>query len=156
MEPSDRIEKKHANILTSVLIFKMIMTAIWVLALLSSEWSFGWFDIPKPEPMLFVILLAGAYSALFVGYWLGYQGHKRGDNIRTVVIVGIVSNGLAALMLFLFGLGGTWNGWGTFAQVCMWFSTLAAGAITAGLVYSFLEKDDLAQVGKVRDQDRAC
>ena len=96
MNGSARVNKKTAWILDGVLIFKMVMTVLWVGFLLLAEWLFEPFGIPKPEPMLFVTLLAGAYFALLVGYARGYYARKRSENIRTVVVVGIISNGPAA------------------------------------------------------------
>jgi hypothetical protein len=147
MEPSSRVNMRPANFLDWVLIGKMIMTLIWVASLLLSGWLWERAEIPEPKPMIFVILLAGAYIALFVGYARGYRDRKYGENIRTVVIVGIVSNGLAALFLLAFGIVGSWSSWGWsswggWAQGGMWGSAITAGAITAGLLYALLVTHD--------------
>ena len=129
--------KKPSSLLDWVLLGKISMTIIWVVSLLLSGWAFEPLRIPKPEPLLFVILLAGAYIALLVGYVRAYWDSTHYGNTQNVVnavVVGIVSNGWGCLTLLLFGLNGAWNNWGGWAQVGMWLSMVAAGLITVGLI----------------------
>ena len=48
--------------------------------------------------------------------------------------MGIVSNGLAAAILFVYGLGGAWQAWSRFGRVYMWFSAVATLGITIALL----------------------
>lgn len=47
---------------------------------------------------------------------------------------GIVSNGLACLILIIFGILGKWQDWGILARAFMWGSAIATGLITTGLI----------------------
>ena len=84
--------------------------------------------------MLFVRLLGAAYVALLVGYFGGLREARANRDPAGPVRVGIVSNGLAAIILAIHGPTGAWSSWGVFAQVLMWASLGATIAITAGLV----------------------
>jgi hypothetical protein len=128
---------KPSSFLDWVLLGKIAMTVVWVVFLLLSGWVSELLGIPNPEPMHFVILLAGAYIALLVGYVRAYWDNthfRNTQSVANVVVVGIVSNGWGCLSLLLFGLTGAWNNWGGIAQAGMWFSTVIAGLITAGLI----------------------
>src|SRR5690242_10111097 len=97
------VDLRPADYLDAVLIFKMLLTVGWAGALLLAKWSFKLIGIRNQGGTVFPVLLGGAYSALFVGYALGYYNRKRSLNIRSVVVVGIVSNGLACLILLAHG-----------------------------------------------------
>lgn len=47
--------------------------------------------------------------------------------------MGLVSNGAAALILCIYGVGGAWADWSPLGQVYMWASFGAANLITIGL-----------------------
>ena len=70
----------------------------------------------RTEPKLLLQLYGAASLALVVGYISGLRRLGRGDDIRNIVWVGITSNGSASLILFLQGIAGTWEEWGTLAQ----------------------------------------
>src|SRR5215204_1033101 len=95
---------------------------------------FVWIGMPEPKPMLFLRLLGAAYFALVVGYISGLFRLGRGDEVQDIVWVGITSNGSAFLILLLYGIAGTWKGWGILAQIYMWVSVVATASITLGLV----------------------
>lgn len=54
------------------------------------------------------------------------------------MLVGIVSNGLACVMLVYFGFQGTWSTWSNVAAYCMWGSAIFTGLITVLFVISIL------------------
>lgn len=118
------------------LLIKIIYTAIfWCFPLLFfPAHAARWLRIPEPRPILFAHLLGAAFGALMVGYVYGLRDSLWGLNVRNVVIVGIVSNGLAFLLLVLFAR--EWRQWGgALARLYMWASTVVTFLITVGLIF---------------------
>jgi hypothetical protein len=97
--------------------------------------------MPEPKPLLFLRLLGAAYLALVVGYTCGLRRLARGDEVQDIVWVGITSNGLAFLILLLFGIMGAWTEWGIWAQIYMWISVVITASLTLGLVGAGLFRD---------------
>lgn len=89
---------------------------------------------PAPRPRVWVHLLGASFTALLVGYLLGLREHRRGRDASGTVMVGIISNGLASVILWVFGLGGAWAEWGRGAQIFMWGSAVMTLLITLGLI----------------------
>ena len=131
------------NFLAWILRVKVVATLIlWTIPCLAfpAAW-FIWVGMPEPNPMLLLQLYGAATLALVVGYLSGLRRLGRGDDIRNIVWVGITSNGSASLILFLYGIVGTWEGWGILAQIYMWISALLTASITLGLVASLFRGD---------------
>jgi hypothetical protein len=128
------------GLLAAVLRIKVLFTlALWSLPLLALPTS--WFvrmGMPEPKPVLFLRLLGAAYLALAVGYMGGLRKLGRGKDVKDIVWVGITSNGAAFLILSLFGIAGTWNGWDIWARIYMWASVVGTASITLGLVVAGL------------------
>lgn len=122
--------------LSIVLLIKILFTLIfWCIPLLFFPASlFFYLGIPEPQPIIFVRLVGAAYLALALGYIFGFNALHQGKNIQDVVWVGIVSNGLASILLFVYGTRGIWSEWGNFAQFYMWGSAIVTGLITFGLL----------------------
>ena len=122
--------------LARVLIVKIVFTVLlWCIPLLlfPQPW-FPALGIPAPEPCVFRRLLGAAYLALIVGYSFGLAQARKDQMPTGVVWTGIVSNGLAAAILFACGLDGAWNRWSWLGQVYMWFSAVATLGITVALL----------------------
>ena len=127
------------RLLRFTLILKILLTIGWSGSLLLLSGSqFESLGMPAPKPMLFTRLLGAAFLALLVGYVLGLRELMKGTVPTNTMLVGIVSNGLASLLLFYFGLQGTWNDWGAVARYSMWSSALLTGLIAGLLGYSVL------------------
>jgi hypothetical protein len=122
--------------LTTVLKIKIGCTiCFWSLPMLFfSSRVAGCLGFPVPQPRIWVHLLGAAYFALLVCYVLAYRGHQRGEDVGHVIAVGVMSNGLASLILWGFGLAGAWAVWGAAAKTYMWASALMTLLITIGLV----------------------
>jgi hypothetical protein len=122
--------------LTDVLLAKIAITLVlWCPPLLFFPPS--WFKrlgVPAPEPIVFARLLGAAFLALVVVYWHGWTESRPGNVPAVVVRAGLVSNGLAALILTGYGLAGYWREWGRVGRAYMWVSAAAAAGITAGLL----------------------
>jgi hypothetical protein len=122
--------------LAHVLIAKIASTALlWCIPLLMFPRS--WFvalGMPAPRPMAFLRLLGAAYLALLVSYSFGLADLQRDQAPTGVVWTGITSNGLASLILFFYGITGTWSAWGPISQIYMWASALATLGITVLLL----------------------
>lgn len=119
-----------------VLWFKIIITAVcWAFPLLlSSSRIFGAVGFrPGPQPMVFMKLLGAAFLALGVGYVRGLVMLQGGRYPADAVLVGKVSNGLACVLIVVYGLLGAYAGWGPYARAFMWFSAAATGFVTIGL-----------------------
>jgi hypothetical protein len=101
---------RASTMLLAVLWIKIVATLIlWAAPLLLLPAArIRRIGIPMPEPMLFIRLLGAAYTALLVGYLLGSFNLSRNQDITEIVWIGIVSNGLAWVMLTYFGVIGTW------------------------------------------------
>jgi hypothetical protein len=113
-----------------VLGVKIVATlALWALPalLLPPPW-FPVFGIPEPPPaqLVFLRLLGAAYFALVVEYLLAWRAPARHPG---AILVGIVSNGLASLVILSVGAGGGFTTWGALGSVYIWGSAL----LTAGL-----------------------
>jgi hypothetical protein len=118
-----------------VLAVKIVATlALWALPalLLPPPW-FPFFGIPEPPPaqLVFVRLLGAAYFALTVGYLLAWRAPARHP---AAVLVGIVSNGLASLVIVSVGAGGGFVTWSTLGAIYIWGSA----ALTAGLAVALV------------------
>jgi hypothetical protein len=77
---------------------------------------------------------------LAVGYTGGLMRLNMGEDITGVVVMGIVSNGLAAGILLYNGLRGTWAEWDTCPQLYMWVSAALTSIITIALVILSINK----------------
>jgi hypothetical protein len=122
------------NPLKIILTIKIIFTAVfWSLPLLFfPKHAARLLRIPVPQPILFAHLLGAAFLALLAGYIMGLLDLDRGKDVSNTVWVGIVSNGLAFLILLIFA--GQWSKWDTRAAVYMWGSTAMTLLITLGLI----------------------
>ena len=121
--------------LSRVLAVKILVTTfMWCLPLLTfSPGMFSLFGLPAPEPIVFARLLGAAYAALIVAYGQGFVATRRGEHPIAVVWVGIISNGLASLILANHGIIGSWSSWSARGQAFMWLSLLATSGLTISL-----------------------
>jgi hypothetical protein len=121
--------------LRQVLAAKALLTlALWALPalLLPPPW-FPVFGIPEPplEQLVFVRLLGAAYVALVVGYVLAWRSPARHPG---AILVGIVSNGLASLVILSVGASGAFATWPMLGAIYIWGSALLTAGLTAALV----------------------
>lgn len=97
--------------LRGLFLCKIVITvAFWCLPLLFFPAS--WFralGAVGPEPIVFARLLGAAYLGLLVGYYGGLQSIKKGEVPLPAMHMGIVSNGIAAVLLAYFGATGAWS-----------------------------------------------
>jgi protein-S-isoprenylcysteine O-methyltransferase Ste14 len=133
--------------LKGLFIRKIAITAVFLCVplLFFPSSLFEALGIPAPQPLMFVRLLGVAYLALIVGY---YSGIKALDNNRSPIFaidMGLVSNGLAGLVFFYFGITGGWSGWSIGAQIYMWLLLAGAVMITLNL---FRARKKYAQTDK--------
>jgi hypothetical protein len=121
--------------LRRVLAVKILATlALWAAPalLLPPPW-FAMFGIPEPpaEHLIFVRLLGAAYLALVVGYALAWRAPARHPG---AILVGIVSNGLAALVIVSVGAGGGFASWHALGALYIWGSAAVTAALAAALI----------------------
>ncbi len=121
--------------LRQVLGVKIVATlTLWALPLLllPSPW-FPTFGIPEPtlESIVFARLLGAAYVALVSGYALAWRAPARHPG---AILVGIVSNGLAALVIVSVGAHGGFATWPLLGAVYIWGSALLTAGLAAALV----------------------
>ena len=130
--------------LTHVLEVKVAVTLLlWAGPLLLAPPAlFTSLGLTPPDPPYVAHLLGAAYLALCVGYVGGWIEARRGRYPRGAVQMGVVSNGLACLLLIGHGVAGSWAGWAGPAQVYLWGSALLAGAITVGLLVGRVPPSD--------------
>ena len=121
--------------LSTVLLAKIAITILaWCLPLLLFPASLlEWLGFVVPSPLIFLRLLGVAYLALTIGYVFGLRDLRKGTYPAGVIWMGIVSNGGACVALAVAGVFHAWDAWGMFAQVFMWGSLAATGALTIGL-----------------------
>ena len=133
------------RLLKATLILKILLTIAWSASLLFlSETQFE--RLGMPEPILFTRLLGAAFLALLVGYLLGLRELRLGKTPFNTMLVGIISNGLACVILLCYGLQGEWSEWGEVARYSLWASTIFTGLITGLLIISFLSLGGLKQI----------
>ena len=112
-----------------------ITLVLWCLPLLfAPKTFFEWVGIPFSDPGIFYRLLGSAYAALIVAYWYGLIEARSGTTPISTVHMGIVSNGIAAIILGASGFRGDWSTWSFLAKAYMWFSFIAVVLITLGLI----------------------
>jgi hypothetical protein len=116
--------------LRRVLAVKIVATtALWAAPalLLPTRW-FPVFGIPEPPGAHVVVvrLLGAAYVALIVGYALAWRAPSRHPG---AVLVGVISNGLAALVILRVGAAGGFETWPALGATYIWGSA----AVTTGL-----------------------
>jgi len=108
--------------------------ALWAVPglLLPPPW-FPIFGIPEPPAaqLIFIRLLGAAYLALVVGYALAWRAPARHPG---AVLVGIVSNGLAALVIVSVGAGGGFASWPMLGALYIWGSAAITAALAAALI----------------------
>ena len=111
--------------------------ALWALPLLvlRADQLRDVLGFPMPQPPILVKLLGAAFTALLIGYGLGWSDARAGIYPATTVWVGIASNGLACLILGIGALRHDWKEWGWPARGVMWTSLILTGLITLGLVW---------------------
>jgi hypothetical protein len=116
--------------------FKIFVTVFaWCLpVLLAPQRVFEWLGIAVSPPLIIPRLLGAAYAALLVAYIAGYRAAVRGEDALLAVRVGVVSNGLAFLILLFYALIGTFETLTLAGQIYFFASALTTAAITAGLV----------------------
>ncbi len=112
-----------------ILLIKIVVTFIlWAAPLLfGTPELFNYLGIPFPEPAIFMRLLGMAYFTLIFVYYNGYKLLKIRRNAAAseiAISAGIVSNGLAFIVLFYSGTSGAWNSWEIIGQIYMWVSTV--------------------------------
>jgi hypothetical protein len=117
-----------------VLAIKIVVTlAVWALPalLLPPSW-FATLGIPEPplEQLVFLRLLGAAYLALVVGYALAWRAPARHPG---AVVVGIVSNGLAALVILSVGASGGLDTWTMLGNLYIWTSAVLAAGLAVAL-----------------------
>lgn len=124
------------NSLSKVLVFKIAftITAACIPLLLFPENLLQWLGYAVPQPQIFLRLLGMAYLALVVGYGFGLRDSMRGIHPSSVIWVGIVSNGGAALLFAVAAAQHVWESWGVIARIAMWGSLFSVSIITLGLI----------------------
>ena len=130
------------KILQGVIWFKIIFTFVLIalLCLVPAE-GYKRLGMPVvPSSLFFVRLLGAAYIALVVGYIQAVYNLKAGKSAVEAVCVGIVSNGLAFIILLCYWVNGAWTNYQHPARIGFWTFTGAVGAITAGLIWAGLIK----------------
>ena len=132
--------------LKQIILAKIILTLVlWCGPLLIGPgWLYDMLGIPRPgEAVVFYRLLGAAYAALTVGYIAGLLRIRRGGPAAPTVIMGMVSNGLACIILAYYGFAGAWSAWPIFwGQIYMWGSMVLTAAITIGLFLGLLMPGD--------------
>jgi len=128
--------------LKNILLAKIIITTLfWAAPLLFAPPDlFILLGIPVPHPILFIRLLGAAYFSLIFVYVYGYRLLKSNRNPLSAelsVSTGIVSNGLAFIVLFYLGISGSWAEWGLIGQIYMWSTVVLTFLLTAGLYFGF-------------------
>ena len=124
-----------SNALRRTLAAKTLLTlALWAgpALFLPASW-FPFVGIPEPPlaQLVFVRLLGAAYFALCVGYAIAWRTPARHPG---AVLVGVVSNGLAALAILSVGSAGGFDSWSPLGAAYIWGSCLAAAGIATALV----------------------
>jgi hypothetical protein len=138
-----RAETSQNTGLIYVLGFKIFVTiTFWAIPSLVLPESFiVSLGIPVNESIIYVRLLGAAYLALLVGYVAGVKRVKIGKDVEHIIWTGIVSNGLASLLLFLYGVLGSYTEWLPLGRIYMWLSAVLTLIITVGLLWTGVFKN---------------
>jgi len=87
------------------------------------------------EPIIYIRLLGVAYLALVVGYCFGLKDALYGVYPKVIVLVGIVSNGGAAMIIGYYDIFGYFKDWEKLSRNVMRVSMVLLLGITLGLCY---------------------
>lgn len=123
-----------------VLVIKIAITLIfWALPFLLPDPFLDYLTvrllgISPLQPKVFIHLLGAAFLALTVGYIFAFRRVDRGKDVKHILWVGIVSNGLASGILFIYGFNQAYQSWSTLGQIIMWSSAIITGSIALGLL----------------------
>lgn len=116
---------------------KMVLTlSLWALPLLLLPASVATtLGLPLAEPPLFSRLLGCAYTALLVGYWKGHSALQASKGLKGtwVIDMGLVSNGLATIILLLHGFSDAFSTHPLQLQGYLIASGMATGGVTVAL-----------------------
>ena len=134
------------SLLPTTLRMKIALTVlIWgAPLLLAPDALLLWLGFPEVTPGLFRRLLGAAYLALAIGYTGGLASYDAGRYPTFVVAMGIVSNGVAAVLIAGAWVTGALADWGTVAVAYMQFSALVTAGITSALLLSWFSRRDAA------------
>ena len=127
---------EHGEALRTVLRIKIAATlALWAGPLLiSPPVLYAVLGIPRPVPAVFARLLGAAYAALTVVYLDGLGRLRSGEFPAVAVRTGIVSNGLAAVLLAVHGASGAWSGWPLRGRAFLWGSAVLTTLLALALL----------------------
>ncbi len=123
----------------------MLITLLWIKIIVT---LFGWslpmlflphslmvrYRLPIVEPVLFFRLLGAAYLALTTMYAFGLARAYRGEDISEIVVIGLVSNGMAAAIIWRYALSGAYDDWPRATRAFIYVSGGVVTALALGLL----------------------
>ena len=123
----------------------MLITLLWIKIVVT---LFGWglpmlflphnllvrYRVPISEPVLAIRLLGAAYLALTTMYAFGLARAYRGEDISDVVAIGLISNGMAAAIIWRYALRGMYDDWPRASRVIIYSSGGVVTALALGLL----------------------
>ena len=118
----------YANIFITVL--------FWALPLLLAP---GVIVGRLPSARLVARLAGAAHLSLCVGYTYAILLVQRDIFADGIILMALVSNALAALIIFLSGITGAFQGLPPRLKSYLWLSLLLLGPLTGGLAYALLQ-----------------
>lgn len=128
-------------LLKRVLMFKITVTVFaWVLPFLffPKDWIQLFMGF-SPEPQFPIRLLGWSYLALAVGYSYGFKQANMGITPWGVILMGLVSNGGAAVIVGWHLLYGEASDLAGIPLLLIWGSFAALLAITLGLFHAIMQ-----------------
>ena len=126
------------KLLIITLRIKIIVTLfLWALPLLLvTEGLAQTLGLEVSTPLFFTRLLGAAYLALVVAYYSGLKQVLNGDSASWVVVMGLVSNGIATIILMVHCIEPAFSSYPLNMKIFLIASASATALITLGLALS--------------------
>jgi len=123
----------------------MLITLFWIMvAVTLLAWSLPMLSLPRNvmarcrlpvgDPPLVARLLGTACLGLATMYGFGLVRAYRGDDVTDIVAIGLVSNSLAAAIIWRYALEGSFDGWTPFTRSLVY----ASGALLSALAIALM------------------
>lgn len=108
-------------------------------SLLLKENNYKYWGLEFPQPSHYLRMLGASYVALLIGYWYGLLEAKDGKLLVEIIVVGVISNGLGAIILGYYGfIKKKWRELERRGRIIMWLCFAFATYVAIGLFYNLL------------------
>ena len=92
------------------------------------------YRLPVAEPVLFLRLMGAAFLGLSTMYAFGLARAYRGEDATDVMVIGIVTDGMASAIIWRYALGGMLDQWPSPTRSILYAAAAGLTALSLGLL----------------------